>query len=41
MGEHGLSMVLDVDGQRLLYDTSATETILLHNLARLNIDVDS
>jgi 7,8-dihydropterin-6-yl-methyl-4-(beta-D-ribofuranosyl)aminobenzene 5'-phosphate synthase len=38
-GEHGLAMVLDVGGQRLLYDTSATEAVLLHNLARLNIDV--
>ena len=40
-GEHGLAMLLERGDQRLLYDTAATETVLLHNLARLNIDVAS
>ena len=37
-GEHGLSFLIEAEGKRLLFDTGQSETILLHNLALLDVD---
>jgi len=37
-GEHGLAFLIEAEGRRLLFDTGQSETILLHNLAVLEID---
>jgi 7,8-dihydropterin-6-yl-methyl-4-(beta-D-ribofuranosyl)aminobenzene 5'-phosphate synthase len=37
-GEHGLGFLIETEGRRLLFDAGQSETILLHNLALLEID---
>lgn len=37
-GEHGLAFLIEAEGRRLLFDAGQSETILLHNLALLEID---
>jgi 7,8-dihydropterin-6-yl-methyl-4-(beta-D-ribofuranosyl)aminobenzene 5'-phosphate synthase len=37
-GEHGLSFLVESQGQRILFDTGASGTVLLHNLAQLHIE---
>jgi 7,8-dihydropterin-6-yl-methyl-4-(beta-D-ribofuranosyl)aminobenzene 5'-phosphate synthase len=41
-GEHGLSFLVETDdGQRLLFDTGATGSVLLHDLACAGVGVES
>ena len=37
-GEHGLAYLIEADGQRVLFDTGQSGTVLLHNLKLLDID---
>ncbi len=37
-GEHGLAYLVEADGQRILFDTGQSGTVLLHNLKLLGID---
>ena len=37
-GEHGLAYLIEADGQRILFDTGQSGTVLLHNLKLLDID---
>jgi 7,8-dihydropterin-6-yl-methyl-4-(beta-D-ribofuranosyl)aminobenzene 5'-phosphate synthase len=37
-GEHGLSFLIEVEGKRLLFDTGQSGTVLLHNLAVLDVN---
>ena len=37
-GEHGLVFLIDAGGKRLLFDTGQSGTVLLHNLALLDVD---
>jgi 7,8-dihydropterin-6-yl-methyl-4-(beta-D-ribofuranosyl)aminobenzene 5'-phosphate synthase len=37
-GEHGLAFLIEAGGQRLLFDTGQSGTVLLHNLALLDVD---
>lgn len=37
-GEHGLAYLIEVGGQRILFDTGQSGTVLDHNLKRLGID---
>ena len=37
-GEHGLAFLVESDGQRVLFDTGQSETVLQHNLQRLEVD---
>jgi 7,8-dihydropterin-6-yl-methyl-4-(beta-D-ribofuranosyl)aminobenzene 5'-phosphate synthase len=36
--EHGLSLLIEKGGQRVLFDTGQSETVLLHNLEQLDIN---
>ncbi|MCE5259147.1 MAG: MBL fold metallo-hydrolase [Chloroflexi bacterium] len=36
-GEHGLAVLIELNDTRMLFDTGASGTILLHNLALLNV----
>jgi 7,8-dihydropterin-6-yl-methyl-4-(beta-D-ribofuranosyl)aminobenzene 5'-phosphate synthase len=36
-GEHGLAFLIEGEGGRILWDTGASGTVLLHNLAQLDI----
>ncbi|MHB9031971.1 MAG: MBL fold metallo-hydrolase [Anaerolineae bacterium] len=36
-GEHGFSVLIESEGKRLLFDTGASGTVLLHNLALLEV----
>jgi len=36
-GEHGLAFLVEVQGRRLLFDTGASGTVLVHNLQETNI----
>jgi 7,8-dihydropterin-6-yl-methyl-4-(beta-D-ribofuranosyl)aminobenzene 5'-phosphate synthase len=36
-GEHGLALLIEREGRRLLFDTGQSGTVLLHNLALLDI----
>jgi len=40
-GEHGLAVVVEAAGGRVLFDTGASGTVLLHNLALLNLTPDT
>ncbi len=41
-GEHGLSFLVETDeGRRLLFDTGAGGTVLMHNLERAGVGVDT
>jgi 7,8-dihydropterin-6-yl-methyl-4-(beta-D-ribofuranosyl)aminobenzene 5'-phosphate synthase len=40
-GEHGLAFLIDVQGRRLVFDTGASGTVLVHNLMEMNILLDS
>jgi 7,8-dihydropterin-6-yl-methyl-4-(beta-D-ribofuranosyl)aminobenzene 5'-phosphate synthase len=41
-GEHGLSFLIDADyGKRLLFDTGASDPVLLHNLECANVDIQT
>lgn len=37
-GEHGLAYLIETAGQRVLFDTGQSGTVLLHNLRRFDID---
>jgi 7,8-dihydropterin-6-yl-methyl-4-(beta-D-ribofuranosyl)aminobenzene 5'-phosphate synthase len=37
-GEHGLTFLIEAKGKRLLFDTGQSGTVLLHNLALLDVD---
>ena len=37
-GEHGLSFLIETEAGRVLYDTGQSGTVLLHNLAVLDVD---
>ena len=37
-GEHGLAYLVETNGQRILFDTGQSGTVLLHNLKLLGID---
>ncbi len=37
-GEHGLAYLIETAGQRVLFDTGQSGTVLLHNLKRFDID---
>ena len=37
-GEHGLAFLIEAEGKRLLFDTGQSGTVLLHNLALLDVD---
>jgi len=37
-GEHGLGFLIETEGGRLLFDAGQSETVLLHNLALLEVD---
>lgn len=37
-GEHGLGFLIEGEGKRLLFDTGQSGTVLLHNLALLEVD---
>jgi len=37
-GEHGLAYLIETGGQRVLFDTGSSGTVLLHNLKLLGID---
>ena len=37
-GEHGLAFLIEAEGQRVLFDTGQSGTVLLHNLGLLGID---
>jgi len=37
-GEHGLSLLIESHGERLLFDTGASGSVLLHNMQALSID---
>lgn len=37
-GEHGLAFLIEAGGKRLLFDTGQSGTVLLHNLALLDVD---
>lgn len=41
IGARGLSMLVDIDGQRTLFDTGRRGRYLAHNLDYMNIDPDS
>ncbi len=41
IGAKGLSMLVEVDGQRTLFDTGMRGRYLLHNMGHLNIEPDS
>ena len=36
-GEHGVSFLIEVEGQRLLFDTGQSGQVLLHNLQQLDV----
>ena len=40
-GEHGLACLIEAQGRRLLFDTGASGTVLVHNLVEMNILPDS
>jgi len=40
-GEHGLAFLIESDGARVLFDTGASGTVLLHNLEAQKIALDS
>jgi 7,8-dihydropterin-6-yl-methyl-4-(beta-D-ribofuranosyl)aminobenzene 5'-phosphate synthase len=40
-GEHGLAYLIETGGQRVLFDTGQSGTVLLHNLKLLGIDPSS
>ncbi len=43
-GEHGLSFLIEQDNRRLLFDTGATDSVLLHNLNQVQLslrDIDA
>jgi 7,8-dihydropterin-6-yl-methyl-4-(beta-D-ribofuranosyl)aminobenzene 5'-phosphate synthase len=40
-GEHGLALLIDTDGKRLLFDTGQSGTILLRNLGLLDIEPET
>ena len=37
-GEHGLAYLVETNGQRILFDTGQSGTVLLHNLKLVGID---
>ena len=37
-GEHGLTYLIEAEGQRVLFDTGQSGTVLLHNLKLFGID---
>ena len=37
-GEHGLAYLVETNGQRILFDTGQSGTVLTHNLKLLGID---
>lgn len=37
-GEHGLTFLIEAGGKRVLFDTGQSGTVLLHNLALLDLD---
>lgn len=41
IGANGLSILIEVDGQRTLFDTGMRGSYLLHNMDCLNVDVSS
>eukprot|EP00768_Dysnectes_brevis_P000322 gnl/Dysnectes_brevis/1069_a1192_1895.p1 GENE.gnl/Dysnectes_brevis/1069_a1192_1895~~gnl/Dysnectes_brevis/1069_a1192_1895.p1 ORF type:complete len:283 (-),score=71.27 gnl/Dysnectes_brevis/1069_a1192_1895:357-1205(-) len=38
--EHGLSMLVEVDGRSILFDTGSTVPVLKHNLEALHVDIN-
>jgi 7,8-dihydropterin-6-yl-methyl-4-(beta-D-ribofuranosyl)aminobenzene 5'-phosphate synthase len=40
-GEHGLSFLIEAQGRRLLFDTGASGTVLVHNLGEAGIPPDT
>ncbi len=40
-GEHGLSVLVDTPGGRVLFDTGASGTVLLHNIEAAEVDPES
>ncbi len=38
-GEHGLSMLIEADGKKILFDTGYSGDVLLHNAKELNIEL--
>jgi 7,8-dihydropterin-6-yl-methyl-4-(beta-D-ribofuranosyl)aminobenzene 5'-phosphate synthase len=40
-GEHGLAFLIEVQGRRLLFDTGASGTVLVHNLVEMNTLAES
>ena len=41
IGDHGQSLLIDVDGERVLFDTGAKGAVLLNNMDALGIDAES
>jgi 7,8-dihydropterin-6-yl-methyl-4-(beta-D-ribofuranosyl)aminobenzene 5'-phosphate synthase len=39
-GEHGLSLLVEVGGRRILFDTGQSKEILIHNLTELGLDLE-
>jgi 7,8-dihydropterin-6-yl-methyl-4-(beta-D-ribofuranosyl)aminobenzene 5'-phosphate synthase len=37
--EHGLAILVEADGKKILFDTGQSGNVLLHNVERLNIDL--
>lgn len=40
-GEHGLSLFIEADGKKILFDTGYSGNVLLHNAEKLNINLDT
>lgn len=38
-GEHGLSLLIEADQNKILFDTGFSGDVLIHNLSKLNIDL--